>query len=212
MGVISLTRYATQPGQLAHHVELHLEALQRLRSMGLAAMGLQPVAGSDVGSLAMAVNYPNYAAYTTSIQTMAADQGWQEFYGAAMGSGAATQVESSLFADLDPAFEPAADRPLGVVASTQWKAFPGRLADFVDKVMEAGPHTERMGGGHRPMQSLMGQHTFSMMIANGFEDLDAYGAYADTSSVDPEFQAVWAAAMSDPPAELVRSGLYINMG
>lgn len=197
---------------MAHHVELHMEALQRLRAMGLAAMALQPAAGTDVGSLIMVVNYPNYAAYTTSIQTMAADASWQEFYGAAMGSGAAAQVESSLFADLDPAFQPATDRPLGVLVSTQWKAFPGRLEDFVGKVMEAGPHTERMGGSHRPMQSLIGQHTFSMMIANGFEDLDAYGAYADTSSVDTEFQAFWAAAMSDPPAELVRSGLYINMG
>lgn len=211
MGTIAISRFATQPGQMAHHVEIHLEALQRLRAMGLAAVALRPVAGSDVGSLAMVVNFENYAAYATGIQTMAADQGWQEFYSAAMGSGAAVQVESSLFADLDPAFQPAADRPLGVVLSTQWRAFPGRLEDFVAKVMEAGPHTERMGGRDRPMQSLIGQHPFTTMVATAFGDIDAYGAYADTASVDTEFQAFWAAAMADPPAELVRTGLYVNM-
>lgn len=211
MGVIALTRFESVPGHAVKHLEYHMEALERLRAMGMQAVALQPLAGSDIGSLAMSINYASYADYSTSMQKVQNDAGWQEFYAGAMGSGVARQVESSLMNDLDPAFQPAADRPLGVVLATQWRAIHGKMEAFVGKVLESMPISERMGGLSRPMQSIVGSHPMSMMVATTFTDMDAYGAYADAANSDVEWQTFWAGAMTDPTADLLRSGLYVNM-
>jgi len=211
MGVISLTRYESQPGHAGKHLEIHLEALERLRGMGLQAVALQPLAGGDVGSLGMSINFASYADYATSMQKIQGDSGWQEFFAAASASGAAQQVESSLMNDLDPAFQPAGDRPLGVVLATQWRAIHGKMEAFVGKVLESMPISERMGGRSRPMQSIVGAYPMSMMVATTFADMDAYGAYSDAANSDAEWQAFWAGAMSDPTADLLRTGLYVNM-
>jgi hypothetical protein len=211
MGMIELVRFETQPGHGAKHRELHMEALERLRKLGLQAVALQPLAGSDIGSLAMSINYTNTADYVASLAKVESDAGWQKFYGDAMATGAAQQVETSLMTDLDPAFQPAADRPLGAVMATQWRARPGRMEEFVAKVVESGAHVERLGGRSRPMQSMIGLHPLSMMVATTFADLDAYASYTDSLATDPEWQAFWAGAMKDPTADLLRSGLYVNM-
>ena len=211
MGVISLTRYESMPGHAGKHLEIHMEALERLRGMGMQAVALQPLAGGDVGSLGMSINYASYADYAAGMQKVQGDASWQEFYAGAMASGVARQVESSLMNDLDPSFQPAADRPLGVVLATQWRAIHGKMEAFVGKVLESMPLSEAMGGLSRPMQSIVGSHPMSMMVATTFPDLDAYGAYADKSGSDADWQAFWAAAMSDPTADLIRSGLYVNM-
>jgi len=211
MGMISLTRYQTQTGHTAKHLEIHMEALERLHGMGMQAMAIQPMAGSDVGSLGMSVNFASSADYVAGMQKMQGDAGWQTFYAAAAGSGAAAQVESSLMNDLDPAFQPAGDRPLGVVLATQWRAINGKMEAFIGKVLESMPISERLGGRSRPMQSIVGAYPMTTMVATTFADLDAYGAYADAANTDDEWQSFWAGAMSDPTADLVRSGLYVNM-
>lgn len=211
MGVISLTRFETQPGGAAEHLALHMEALELLRGAGMMAIAMQPVAGGDIGSLAMSINYASNAEYAASTQKMQADAGWQAFYTRAMASGAAVQVESSLFSDIDPDYQPNPDRPLGAILATQWSALPGRLEDFVGKVIESSEHVVRMGGTVRALQSVIGSHPLSTLVVTGFADLDAYGAYSDRIATDSEWQAFWAGAMKDPSADLVRSGLYVNM-
>ncbi len=211
MGVVALTRYETAPGHAGKHLEIHIEALERLRGMGIRAVAMQPLAGADVGSLAMTMNFADYADYATGMQKVRGDTGWQEFFAAASASGAARQVEASLFNDLDPAFQPAGDRPMGVILATQWRAIHGKMEAFVGKVLESMPISERMGGLSRPLQSIVGLHPMSMMVATTFADMDAYGAYADAANSDAEWQTFWAGAMSDPTADLIRSGLYVNM-
>jgi hypothetical protein len=211
MGMIELSRFETQPGHAAKHGELHMEALERLRGMGFQAVALQPLAGGDVGSLTMSVGYANTADYVASTKKAQGDAGWQEFYARAMASGAAQQVEGSLFTDLDPAFQPDPDRPLGVVMATQWRARPGRMEDFVGNVIGSGVHVARLGGVSRPLQSVIGMHPMSTLVATTFTDLDAYAAYTDSLATDSEWQSFWAGAMKDPSAELLRSGLYVNM-
>jgi len=210
MAVVSLTSFRTEPGHAEEHMALHMEAAERLHGMGMAAAPLQILAGGDVGTLAMSVNYANNADWVAGTKKLQTDSGWQEFYRKAMGTGAATQVESSLFVDVDPNFQ-AADRTLGVVLAVQWQARPGRLADFMGKVIESFPHIERMGGRPRAMQSMIGAHPMTTLISTVFDDLDAYGAYADKLAGDAEWQAFWAGALSDPTAEILRSGVYVNM-
>ena len=45
MGVVTISRFETQAGHAAKHLELHMEALGRLRGLGMQAMALQPLAG-----------------------------------------------------------------------------------------------------------------------------------------------------------------------
>jgi hypothetical protein len=189
---------------------LHMEAAERLQGMGMAAAPLQVLAGGDIGTLAMSVNYANNAEWVSGVKKMQADESWQEFYRNAMGTGAATQAESSLFTDVDPNFQ-AANRTLGVVLAVQWRALPGRLADFMGKVAESFPHIERMGGRPRALQSVIGAHPMTTLVSTAFDDLDAYGAYVDATATDAEWQAFWAGALSDPTAEIIRSGVYVNM-
>lgn len=210
MAVVTLQSFRSEPGRNEEHMALHMEATERLHGMGIAAAPLQPMAGGDIGTLAMTVNYADNADWAATAQRVQSDDGWQEFYRRAMGTGAATQVESSVFSDVDPNFE-AGDRKLGVVLAAQWSARPGRLMDFMAKVTESFPHIERLGGRPRAMQSLIGAHPMTTLVSTAFDDLDAYGAYADATATDAAWQEFWMGALADPTAELIRSGIYVNM-
>lgn len=211
MGVISLNGFKTEPGRLADHLAASMEALGLLRGLGAQAVVLQAIAGGDIGTIATSINYANNADYAASTQKIQADEKWQEFWIRAASEGSAMQVESSLLSDIDPNFQPDPGRPMGAVMATQWRAKPGRIADFVGKVMESYEHIERMGGTPRAMQSVVGAHPMTTMVAVTFEDLDAYGAYADETASDAQWQAFWADSMADPTADMIRSGLYANI-
>lgn len=210
MAVVSISGFATEPGRTADHMAASMEAVEHLNRIGTPAFLLQPVAGADIGTLGIAANHADNAAYAAALQRAAADEQWQEFLARAMAGGSAQQVESSLYNDLDPNFLPAADRPIGVVLGIQWRAKDGRLADFIGKVGEAVPHIERMGGAARTMQCLTGRYPMTTLVSTSFADLDAYGAYADRTASDADWQAFWAGALNDPTADVVRSGLYLN--
>ena len=211
MGVIALSGFRTEPGRLGDHLAAATEAVEHLRRLGLQAVNLQAVAGGDVGTVATSINYADNTAYVKGLQAILGDEAWQEFWGRAASGGSATQVESSLFSDVDPSFQPAADRPLGVVLATQWRARPGRLVDFMTNVATSIPHIERMGGTPRQMQCLIGAHPMTALITTTFADLDAYGEYSDTLATDDQWQSFWAGAMADPTADLLRTGLYLNI-
>jgi hypothetical protein len=211
MAVVSLSAFATQAGRTADHMAASVEAVGHLNRMGIPTFLLQPLAGGDIGTRAIVANHANNAAYAAATQRLAADEQWQEFLARAMAGGSAQQVESSLLDDLDPNYQPAADRPLGVLLGFQWRAKDGRLAQFLGKVAEAVPHIERLGGAVRTMQCLTGRYPMTVMVSTAFADLDSYGAYADRTAADAEWQAFWADALGDPTADLVRTGLYLNV-
>jgi len=211
MGVISLNGFRTEPGRLADHLAATMEALGLLRGLGANAVVLQPLAGGDIGTIATSINYADNADYVTSVQKIQGDEKWQEFWMRAASGGSAVQVESSLFSDIDPSFQPDPDRPLGAVLATQWRAKPGRMADFVAKVVESHEHVQRMGGTPRALQSVIGTHPMTVMVVATFTDLDAYGAYADRTASDAAWQEFWAGAMADPTADMIRSGVYVNI-
>ncbi len=190
---------------------LTAEALQHLRRLDQQAVAVQALAGSDVGTISTLINYANNAAHVAGMQRIMADEGWQEFWARAAAGGSATQVESSIYSDLDAAFVPSADRPLGVILATQWSARPGRLVDFMGNVATSIPHIERLGGVARTMQCLIGAHPMTALVSTTFADLDAYGEYADKIATDDQWQSFWADALADPTADLVRTGLYLNV-
>ena len=98
MAVVSLSGFATEPGRLADHMAASVEALGHLRRLGQQAMLLQPISGGHIGTASIVINYADNAAYA---------------------AGAARQVESTLMNELDPGFEPAANRPLGALLAVQ---------------------------------------------------------------------------------------------
>lgn len=211
MGVISLNTFRTETGRLADHMAATTEALALLHRLGQQAMVIQPLEGNDVGTISTVVNYASNAARVAGIQAIMADEGWQEFWLRAAAGGSATPTEASLFQDLDPSFQPTADRPMGALLAIQWRPKPGRMVDFVGQVMTAVPHIERMGGTVRTTQSLLGAYPMTVLISTSFADLDAYGAYADMTATDAQWQEFWGGAMADPTANIVRSGLYLNI-
>jgi hypothetical protein len=211
MGVVSLNGFKTEPGRLADHLAASMEALGLLRGLGARAVVLQALEGGDVGTIATSINYDDNAEYAASMQKIQGDAKWQEFWARAAAGASAMQVESSLFTDVDPSFQPDPERPMGAVMATQWRAKPGRMADFVGKVIESHEHVRRMGGTPRALQSVIGAHPMTMLVAVTFEDLDGWGAYADKTASDAGWQEFWAGAMSDPTADMIRSGLYVNI-
>ncbi|NNE72790.1 MAG: hypothetical protein HKN26_03930 [Acidimicrobiales bacterium] len=187
------------------------EAHGHLTRLGLQAATLQAIAGSDVGVIATIINYADNAAHAAGMQTVMGDEEWAAYWLRVSSEGAADPVESSIMQDVDPAWAPPDDRPLGVIQAVQWQAKPGRFADFIANVMEATPHIERLGGAVRTMQSLVGAHPMTVLVSTSFSDLDSYGAYADAVGVDSGFQDFWAGVMTDPTGDIVRSGLYLNV-
>jgi hypothetical protein len=211
MAVVTLNGFRTNPGRLADHMAASAEAHGHLTRMGLQAATLQSVAGSDVGVTATIINYANNAAHAAAMEAIAADEAFMEYWMRVAHEGAAVPVESSILQDVDPSWEPPADRPLGVILGIQWRAKPGRLMDFLGHVAEAVPHIERLGGAVRTMQCLVGAHPMTVMVSTSFADMAAYGAYSDSVAVDQQFQEFWAGVMSDPTADIVRSGVYQNV-
>ena len=152
---------------------------------GSRAFNLQAIAGGDIGTTATVVSHENNQDYVKGLQTILGHEAWQEFWGRAASGGSATQVE--------------------------WRPRPGRLVDFMADVATSIPHIERMGGSPRQMQCLLGSHPMTALITTTFADLDAYGEYSDSLGNDEQWQTFWAGAMADPTAELVRTGLYLNI-
>lgn len=211
MGVVTLNGFRTEPGRLSDHLAATMEAHGHLTRLGLRAAVLQAIAGGDAGVVATIVNHESNAAHAAAVAKVQADPEWAEFWVKAGDGGSATQVESTILADVDPNYQPSPDRPFGVVVALQWRAKPGRTMDFMGNVIEALPHIERLGGSPRVMQSLVGSHPMTTMVSTAFTDLDAYGAYSDAVAHDTAFQEFWAGVMTDPTADVVRSGLYLNV-
>ncbi len=212
MAVSSLHRFRTLPGKAAAHLESTAEATELLRGLGLQAASLQAIAGGDIGTITTTIMHESNAAWAATVQRLQTDPGWMDFVGRVMADPPAEQVESSLFVDLDPTFQPDPDRPLGVIAATQWRAFPGKMASFIGHVTTASDHIARLGGSARVMQSLVGEHPLSAIVAIGHADLDAYGEFADKQAADEQFQAFWMEVSANPSADLLRSGIYVNLG
>jgi hypothetical protein len=208
MGIATIHSFKTETGRLADHVASSAEAVQHLRRLGLMAMTMTPIAGTDIGTIATVVNYADNADHASSVQKVQNDGEWQAFWLEAAGRGSASLVEASIYSDIDPAFAPATDRPLGVLMATQWRAKDGRMPDFMGKVVESLPHIERMGGHPRVMMSMVGAYPMSTVVSVTFADLGAYGAYADQIASDSQWQEFWSSVGTDPTADLVRSGVY----
>ena len=211
MGVATVASFRTEPGGFDQHMALSVEALGHLRRMGLAAIMLRSVAGADIGSVGTSINYANFADYTSALQRVGADEEWQAFWARAAGSGAATQTESSIFVDTDPTFVPAADRPLGVLAAFQWRVKDGKSTAFMEHVAQATPIMAGHGATTRTMQCQIGLYPMTVLTVSTFADLDAYGAYSDALATDEAWQTFWAGVMAAPSADLIRSGLYLNI-
>ena len=124
MAVTFLNGFRTNPGRLADHLASTAEAIGHLRRLDVQAFDMQPLTGTDVGTIVSATTHADNADWATSMQQVLADEGWQDFWGRVTSNPSAEQVESSLFADIDPTFEPATDRPLGAdtVASAPFGA------------------------------------------------------------------------------------------
>jgi len=61
------------------------------------------------------------------------------------------------------------------------------------------------------LQSVIGAHPMTVLVSVGIADLDAYGGYAEATATDEQWQAFWAGVLADPTADLIRSGLYVNI-
>ena len=143
------------------------------------------------------------------MQKVLADEQWQEFWVRVNSDAAAVQAESS-FVDVDAAFQPSADRAPGVVLATQWRARPGGC--WAHGQRDDGDPAHRADGRPgRVMQSLIGLHPLTLLVTTAFTDLDAYGVYADKTATDEQWQSYWMGAMADPTADLIRSGLFMNI-
>jgi hypothetical protein len=81
---------------MADHMASTAEAITHLRRLSLQAVAMQPIAGSDVGTISVSVNYANNANHASSIQLVQADSGWQDFWAKSTASAASTLVEFHL--------------------------------------------------------------------------------------------------------------------
>ena len=66
MAVIALYGFRTAPGKLVDHLAATAEGLGHLRRLGLQAVNLEAIAGSDVGVIATSVNHASKADYAAA--------------------------------------------------------------------------------------------------------------------------------------------------
>ena len=106
MAVIALYGFRTAPGKLADHMAGAAEGLGHLRRLGLQAVNLQAIAGTDVGVITTSVNHASNADYATAMQKVLADEQWQEFWLRVDSDAAAVEVESSCSSTSTPRSSP----------------------------------------------------------------------------------------------------------
>lgn len=208
MGIISVTGYRPIGDGAVQLMELIEEGRALLQQKGLAAASMQHLAGSQPGSIAIIVNYSDTTEWAASVEQLQADEQWGEFYVRAMNTGCGEMIEQAIYSDLDPAFAPDQDRPLGAATVTQWQPRAGKGAAFVEHVMGAKGHLERLGGTVRVLQSIMNTVPLSFTVSVTFEDLAHLAEHNGKLAVDEQWAAYWADVMADPTAELVRTGTY----
>jgi hypothetical protein len=210
MALVSLHTFRTQPGRLADHIAASDEARRILQGLGLQAFTMQPITGTDVGTISLVINHADSTEWAASFAKVQADPGWQAFSARVTSDTIAEQVESSIFTDLDATFSPAPDRPLGALQITQWRPRHGRMVDLIGNVTGAQAHLERLGGTGRSMSSLVGAHPMTVVVSVSYPDLEHLAEATDKLAVDEQWQAFWAGVMADPSADLIRSGIYVT--
>jgi hypothetical protein len=209
MAVAYLIGYRTEPGMAIAHREVMSEGLGHLQRHGLQAVLLDAIVGADAGTLAFSINFANHAEFVAGYQKVQADETFQQYFAQAATRATAHQVEATVWVDADPSFTPSADRPLGVLAATQWRARPGRAAAFAEHVGSGVPHLERLGATVRVLQTMYGTHPYTTAIVTSFHDLDGWAAHVDSLGSDAQWQEFWAGIAADPSADVVRSGVYL---
>ena len=94
MAVTALNVFRTQPGKLAEHLASSAEALGHLRRLGIQAMNVQAMAGSDIGTITTSIGCANNAAWAQMAQTVGGDPEWQAFWGRVSADPSAIQRSS----------------------------------------------------------------------------------------------------------------------
>jgi hypothetical protein len=205
MGVLASYSFKTVPGGSSRHLAITLEGRDRLHKMGFRAGVLRPVMGAEAGMVATVIQFENAKAWGEGTKKITSDPDWMAWYGAAADEGVAEPVDSEMYLDVDPSFQPAAYGALKVFRNTQWLPLHGKAAGLMENITASLTHIKRHGGTPRVLQCIEGQHPMTLGVSVGFESLAAAGASLDAMNADPAFQAYWAGVMANPTAQLVRA-------
>jgi hypothetical protein len=87
-----------------------------------------------------------------------------------------------------------------IVSMNVWQPGPGRAADFAAGVSAAKKIHERLGARVTVWQTVVGGTPNTVAYTTEFDDMTAFGTFADKLATDEEWQAFWAAATSSTDA------------
>lgn len=87
-----------------------------------------------------------------------------------------------------------------IVSMNMWQPSPGRMAEFTAAVSVAKKIHERLGARVAVWQTSVGGRAGSVAYTTEFDNMTAFGAFADKLQTDEEWQAFWSAATSNTEA------------
>lgn len=209
MAVFSVHTWRPAPGRAMDLVGSMAQAKTILEANGAIVSLWQPLAGGEAGSIDFVASYSDAAAYSATMQAVAASADWLTYWTAAMADPSGSNLENFLMSDLDPT-EGLPANPSRVLAAASFKTRPGRLADHIASQDTARGHLERLGGQVRSVRTV-GRSPGAFTTLMGFEDFAHYGEFASKLAVDEQWATFWLEMSSDPPAEEVESRLSTQL-
>jgi len=199
MAIVTVANFAPTPGKNAEALELLKEYLSIMKTNhGVKGHVSSVVSGGPPGSLGVALEYADAAAYGATADKAFADRDLQKFMTRAQEAKAAAPVESATYAELPGLEVPFAEiASAGVIAATLFKIHHGKQAQSLERIKRSKTLAEKHGGKLRAFQSVVSDPFGVTATVIYYPNFTAYGKAGAALTADPEWQAFTAEIVGD---------------
>ena len=189
--VLSVVAVRVNPGQMdtyAARVGQLQGVMERLDAAGTIAIWRATTAGEATGSVFVAIQYPNLAAYADGTAKTTGDAEFAKLIGGL--DDIRTIGSSSLFRNV---FGGGGNDPGELLQTVTVKVAPGRLDDYLAKLEKLSAISERVGGGGTMRAwraTAAGTNTGNVIVGIIHESLVSYANSTTKIQADPEWQKI----------------------
>jgi len=191
MAVVTVATFAPAPGKNAEAQDLLKEYLAIVRgNHGVKGHLTSVVSGGPIGSLGVALEYADAAAYGATLDKTLADKDLQKFIKHAQEAKAATPVASAVYTELPGLEVPYAEiASATVITATSFKIHPGKQAQSLERIKRSKTLLEKHGAKTRAYQSIVSDPFGVTATVTYYPNFTAYGKAGAALTADPEWQA-----------------------
>ena len=209
MAAIAVSVFEPAPGKAIEALGLMKEAQEIIAGLGLKVQVATLVRGGVQGQLTIIVESADSASYGAALDTLYADDGFQQFTARAQASQSTTPVRSVDYVEIPGLELPFDDiASAGAIMASLFVIRDGRLQDSLARIQRWKALTEKHGGKARAMQAVASDPFGVTATVAYYENFAAWGKAGASLAADPEWQAFTAEIRGEnSSADFLRTSL-----